>query len=187
MAAAWGMAPITTGLAGLRAVRETAASWVQARHRLGKSIDGLELGVQCLTCVADSDAAARKQIAHPRWQNRAGRALNRLAVEHGKVIAGPYEGEPGEDTFWERLYYGSPDTVREKFQRLAENGATFASTWMMLGEIKHESVMKSIKLMGEHVIPALKDARPPADLPAQLLGAEAEPELLRAIPPAPSD
>jgi alkanesulfonate monooxygenase SsuD/methylene tetrahydromethanopterin reductase-like flavin-dependent oxidoreductase (luciferase family) len=187
MAAEWDMAPITTGLAGIEAVRETAASWFRARNRLGRPIHNLELGVQCLTCVAESDEEARTQAAHPRWQNRAGRALNRLAVEHGKVIPGPYEGEPDEDTFFERLYYGGPETVTAKFRRLAEAGATFASTWMMLGEMKHETIMTSIRLMGEHVIPALKDVRPPADLSQQLAGLTAQPEILRAIPPAPSD
>ena len=37
------------------------------------------------------------------WQNRAGRALNSLAVEHGRVQVQPYEGEPDDEGLWDRL------------------------------------------------------------------------------------
>jgi hypothetical protein len=40
---------------------------------------------------------------------------------------------------------------------------------MMFGGIEHEKLMRSIRLMGEEVIPALRDVHPPGDLPAQLL------------------
>jgi hypothetical protein len=40
---------------------------------------------------------------------------------------------------------------------------------MMFGGIEHEKLMRSIRLMGEEVIPALRHVQPPADLPAQLL------------------
>jgi hypothetical protein len=39
---------------------------------------------------------------------------------------------------------------------------------MMFGGIEHEKLMRSIRLMGEEVIPALRDVQPPDELPAQL-------------------
>jgi hypothetical protein len=40
---------------------------------------------------------------------------------------------------------------------------------MMFGGIEHDKLMRSIRLMGEEVIPALRDVSPPADLPDELL------------------
>lgn len=168
LAAERDIVPITTSFLGPDAVRDVAASWVQTRQHLGKPIHNLELGVQALTCVTETDEEARAQVVHARWQNRAGRALNRSAVINGRVISTAYEGEPDDDAFWARLYYGSPETVIAKFKRLAEVGVTFVSNWMMLGDIDHKTVMKSIRLMGEYVIPALKDVWPPQDLPERL-------------------
>jgi hypothetical protein len=39
---------------------------------------------------------------------------------------------------------------------------------MMFGGIEHEKIMRSVRLMGEVVIPALKDVHPPASLVAEL-------------------
>ena len=73
---------------------------------------------------------------------------------------GPYEGEPNDATFQERLFFGGPDTVIEKFRGAAALGATHISNWMMFGGIEHKRVMRSIKLMGEEVIPALRGREP---------------------------
>jgi hypothetical protein len=40
---------------------------------------------------------------------------------------------------------------------------------MMFGGIEHDKLMRSIRLMGEEVIPALRDVHPPTDLPDELL------------------
>src|SRR5207247_1432441 len=138
--------------------------WAQARQAAGKPVSGLELGAQAITNVAETDEEARANVRYARWQNRAGRALNSLAVENGRVQVQPYEGEPDDEGLWDRLYYGSPDRVIEKFRALAEGGVTFVSNWMMVGGMEHDKIMKSIRLMGEHVIPALKNVKPPPDL-----------------------
>ena len=64
------------------------------------------------------------------------------------------------ERFWDAIYYGGPRRVLDKYRRLAEAGATFASCWMMVGGIEHEKIIKSIRLMGEHVIPAVRDVKP---------------------------
>jgi hypothetical protein len=62
---------------------------------------------------------------------------------------------------------------------------------MMLGDIPHDKVMRSIKLMGEEVIPALKDVHPPAELYDELAAAAPvtteEIQAMRNRGPAPSD
>ena len=168
LAAKWDMMPLTTGLLGGDGMRAHLASLIHARMDLGKSIHGIDLGMQAITHVAETDEQARKQIEYARWQNRAGRALGRLAVTNGRVDVTPYEGEPDDDRFMDRLYFGSPETVIEKFRRAAELGVTHVSCWSMFGGIEHEKIMRSIRLMGEQVIPALKDVHPPAGLADEL-------------------
>ena len=159
---------ITSGFVGPAGIRSTAATWVQARRAAGKSIEGLEMGIQATTCVAETDAEARGNLKYARWQNRANRSLRRRAVTDGAVEGGPYEGELSEGEFFDSLYYGGPETVIAKLRRIAEVGGTIVSTWMMVGGMEHEKIMKSIRLMGEEVIPALREARPPRDLPEEL-------------------
>ena len=169
VAAQWDMMPITAGLMGQEAVRAHVASLVHAHRELGKPIHGLEVGLQCVTHVAETDAEARAQLPYARWQNRAGRALNRLEVVDGRVQASPFEGELDDDAFLDRLYFGSPDTMIEKFKLAASMGVTHVSCWMMFGGMEHEKLMRSIRLMGEEVIPALKDLEPPANLAEELV------------------
>ena len=69
----------------------------------------------------------------------------------------------------DRLFFGSSETVIAKLKRAASMGLTPISNWMMFGGIEHEKLMRSIRLMGEEVIPALRDVQPPAELPAELL------------------
>jgi alkanesulfonate monooxygenase SsuD/methylene tetrahydromethanopterin reductase-like flavin-dependent oxidoreductase (luciferase family) len=190
LAAQWDMMPITTGLLGTQGMRAHLSALVHARLGLSKPIHPLELGMQAITHVAETDQEARSQLDYARWQNRAGRALNRLEVNDGRVQVGPYSGELDDDGFMERLFFGSPDTIIDKFRRAAELGVTHVSNWMMFGGIEHEKIMRSIRLMGEEVIPALKDVHPPASLAEEL--AEAPPvttDQLQAarFGPAPSD
>ena len=138
---------------------------------MGKPILDTQLGLQSITHVAETDAEARAQLSYARWQNRAGRSLARMEVTDGRVQVTPYEGELDDEGFLDRLYFGSPDTVTAKFKQAAEMGVTNISNWMMFGGIEHEKIMRSIRLMGEEVIPALKDVQPPADLYQKLADA----------------
>jgi hypothetical protein len=105
-------------------------------------------------------------------------------VHDGRVESGPYEGEADDDGFWNSLYYGGPERLLAKYLALNDAGATFASCWMMAGAIEHEKVLKSIQIIGEQVLPILHEARPPADLAAELLSGETK--LSGATGPAPS-
>ncbi|MEE8519298.1 MAG: LLM class flavin-dependent oxidoreductase, partial [Dehalococcoidia bacterium] len=191
MAAEWDMMPVTTGMMGEGGVSAHLASLVQATKSLGKPYHGLHLGLQSMTLVADTDEQAAKEIVYPRWQTRAGRALNRLDVTNGRVNPTPFEGEQDDAMFLDRLYFGSPDTIIKKFSRAASVGVTHVSNWMMMGGIPHEKVMRSIKFMGEEVIPALKDISPPDEIYEELASrppvTAEELQAIRARGPAPSD
>ena len=191
LAARWDMMPITTGLLGEDGVTAHLASFVQANKDLGKPYHGLHLGLQCMTYVGETDEQAAADTGYARWQIRAGRALNRLEVTNGRVASGPFEGEQDQAAMMQRLFFGSPDTVREKFGKAASMGVTHVSNWMMMGGIPHEKVMRSIKFMGEEIIPALKDVEPPRKLYDELAAAEPvsteQLQTMRNRGPAPSD
>jgi alkanesulfonate monooxygenase SsuD/methylene tetrahydromethanopterin reductase-like flavin-dependent oxidoreductase (luciferase family) len=169
MAAERGIVPLTSSFLGIERIRAAAALWTRTRREIGLPIDGLDLGIQTMTHVADTDDEARANVRYARWQNRANRALNRKDVRDGRANAVTYPGEASEDDFYNTLFYGSPETVAAKYRQLAENGATFVSCWMSVGGMEHEKIMKSIRLMGEQIIPKLRDLEPPAGLAEKLL------------------
>jgi hypothetical protein len=107
-------------------------------------------------------------------------------VVDGRVNAIPVDGEPDDEAFWQALYYGDPDRVRSKYLALAEAGATFASCWMMAGGMPHDLLMRSVKLMGEEVLPAVHEAKHPEGL-AQSLSEGEGPSLQHAQARVPSE
>jgi len=175
LAAERDIVPITTSFLGPARIRAAASLWAHTRARLGKPTDGFELGIQTMVHVAETDQEARANVHYARWQNRANRALNRQDVPNGRANPIAYEGEASEDDFFGTLFYGSPETVAAKYERLAACGATFASAWMMVGGMEHEKIMKSIRLMGEQVLPRLAVVEPPPDLIDELLREPAPP------------
>lgn len=164
LATQFDMLPLSSSMMGMDGVRKQMASLVHARIEFGKPPQELSLGLQCMTHVAPTDEEAYEALPYVRWQNRAQRGLNRHDVVNGAVDANPYDGELSDDAFLDRLFFGSPETVIEKFKRAASVGATHISNWMMFGGIEHDKLMRSIRLMGEQVIPALRDVKPPLTL-----------------------
>ena len=168
LAAEHDLMSLVRGFGGTAAVHEMVLQLLQQRQAYGKPVDTWELGAQTFCHVAQTNDEAREAAKYPRWQNRAQRALNRGDVTDGRVNATTYEGEADDEAFWNALYFGNPDRVRDKYLALAEAGATFASCWMMTGGMPHELLMRSVKLMGEEVLPALHEAKPPTRLADEL-------------------
>ena len=94
-------------------------------------------------------------------------------VIDGKTQGVPYEGEMPEELFLDRTFLGDPDYLIEKFKKANDAGITNISLWMMWGGIEHEKLMRSIKLMGEKVIPELRDLTPPKSVIDNALRSEA--------------
>ena len=159
LAAEHDMLPLSSSNLGMDGVKKQLGSYLQTRKALGKPFRDPSLALQCMTHVAPTDEEALEALPYVRWQIRAQRGLNRHDVANGAVDASPFEGELDDEAFLDRLYFGSPETVIEKFRRAASAGATHISNWMMFGGIEHEKLMRSIRLMGEEVIPALRRSR----------------------------
>jgi alkanesulfonate monooxygenase SsuD/methylene tetrahydromethanopterin reductase-like flavin-dependent oxidoreductase (luciferase family) len=169
MAAERDIVPLTSSFLGIERIRAAAALWTRTRQESGKPVGGMQLGIQTMTHVADTDGEARENMRYARWQNRANRALNRRDVKDGRANAISYPGEANDEDFYKTLFYGSPETVASKYRVLAENGATFVSCWMSVGGMEQEKIMKSVRLMGEQIIPQLRDLEPPPGLAQDLL------------------
>lgn len=169
LAAEHDILPLSSSNLGMDGVKKQLGSYLQARKALDKPLDSPSLALQCMTHVAPTDEEALEALPYVRWQTRAQRGLNRHDVTNGAVDATPFEGELDDDAFLDRLYFGSPETVIEKFRRAADAGATHISNWMMFGGIEHEKLMRSIRLMGEEVLPVLRDLEPPESLYNELL------------------
>ncbi len=187
LAAQRDIAPIISGYGGGDDVRTALSSLLPLRSAAGLPADRWDMGIQTISLVADSLSQARADLKYARWQNRANRALRRLDVHDGRVNAVPYEGEPDDETFWNMVYYGDPGRLIEKYASLAENGATFVSSWQLMGGVEHEKVMRSIRLMGTEVIPAVRDAHASPELVESLLAAAAAPDALEQRGPPPAD
>jgi alkanesulfonate monooxygenase SsuD/methylene tetrahydromethanopterin reductase-like flavin-dependent oxidoreductase (luciferase family) len=169
LAAQMDMLPFSSAMMGEAGLRAQYGILAHAHKALGKSMSGIRLGLQCMTHVAPTDAEAYAELKYARWQTRAQRGLNRQDVRHGRVDASPYDGELDDQAYLDRLFFGSPETIIAKYQRAAALGVTHVSNWMMFGGIEHEKLMRSIRLMGEEVIPVLRDLHPPTDLAEQVL------------------
>ena len=187
LAAEMDISPLVSGFGGTQAVRDMTLGLLRERAAAGRPVDTWEIGAQTFCHVATSNEEARAAAKYPRWQQRAGRSLTRRDVVDGRVNAIPVDGEPDDEAFWEALYYGDPHRVRAKYLALAEAGATFASCWMMAGGMPQELLMRSIKLMGEEVVPALHEAKPPAGLGAEALAPSGTPSLEHAQARVPSE
>jgi alkanesulfonate monooxygenase SsuD/methylene tetrahydromethanopterin reductase-like flavin-dependent oxidoreductase (luciferase family) len=160
---------IISGYAAAAGVSEAVASLLPLRQAAGLPADTWEMGIQAISMVCDTEAEARDCLRYARWQNRANRSLGRSDVVEGCANAIPYDGEPADERFWDQLYYGNPDRVIKKYTEIGEAGATFLSSWTMLGGVPHERIMRSIELMGREVLPGIRDVKPRLGLAEELL------------------
>ena len=83
--------------------------------------------------------------------------LQQAAVEllirlgEGEVVSGEevYEILGAQDS----IIIGDPETCRRKMERYQEAGVDRLMCLMQLGSLRHEHVMESLRLVGEHIIP----------------------------------
>lgn len=117
-------------------------------------------GVQTQICVAPTDEEAREQMAHFLYASRQSTNLRngRERVRAGRAEEIPYDGEPTlDELFTSRTLTGSPATVRRKLQAytqvcdIAQLNCTF-----QLGGMRSETVMRSMRLFAEEVMPAFR-------------------------------
>jgi alkanesulfonate monooxygenase SsuD/methylene tetrahydromethanopterin reductase-like flavin-dependent oxidoreductase (luciferase family) len=172
LAAERDMTLLTSSFAGTDVVRHNTEELLRLRRAAGRPADTWNLGAQTYCHVAENEAQARAALKYAKWQLRANRSLQRSDVIDGRVQAIPFDGERDDEGLWEGSFYGDPSRLITKYRALNDAGCTFASCWMMAGGMEHKKLMRSVRLMGKEVLPALRDVHPPAGLAEQARGAK---------------
>ena len=151
-----GMTPITSVALGPERLAEQRAEYQQARARHGRAHEPLDVVAHGHTFVAETDAEVREILPEARWQRRAVPALVAGRVTGGVLDVQPLEDEPDDDALLSSQLFGTPAQLIERLRALEAAGVTYVSMLITFGGLDHERVMRSIRLMGEAVIPALR-------------------------------
>lgn len=159
LAARHRMTPIISSGGGLASVQRQVEAYRQALAEHGRGDETPEVVVQCSTLVTPTDAEAEAAVGPVRWQRAGAGALLSESVRGG-IIDPKVDTAPPDEAFLQTVFAGSPAKVGAQFAALAALGVTHISAPMAVGGIDHALVMRSIRLMGAEVIPALRDAAP---------------------------
>ena len=79
------------------------------------------------------------------------------------------EGNIPIDTFndADMIVCGDADKVFEKMKHYADLGVDELICYVQFGYLPHESIMKTIEIIGKEVLPEIEKYEPPADSPAK--------------------
>lgn len=111
--------------------------------------------------VAETEAEARDALWQSRWQRGVAERL-RLGEEQiqgGRNSLDGFVHSMPEDTWWDRIVYGTPERCIAQMRRQADVGVTDVLAWFDIGGLPAESVQRSMRLFATEVIPALIPAR----------------------------
>lgn len=142
---------------------EQVVAWLARYNAIwtgaGRPADQARVGLLRFVYVADSEAEAREAVWQTRWQRRVASHL-RLGDE--RIAAGrnepyPFAGELDEESWWDRLVYGTPDRCIAQLRRDADLGITDALGWFDIGGLGGEKVLRSMRLFATEVMPALSE------------------------------
>ena len=143
--------------------REQLAEWcrrfVERRAEAGHPDRETRVGVLRFVYVAETEDEARAAVWQTRWQRRL---AEHLRLGDQRIAAGrndpyPFDGEVGEEEWWDRLVYGTPERCIAQLHRDAEMGVTDALGWFDLGGIDGARVLQSMRLFAREVMPALAE------------------------------
>ena len=145
--------------------QQIAADNCHGPDRLNPHVTKPKLGSSHMVCVAETDDEARR-IGHRAWDvlkrniwsvhwNEA-LILKELPTAHydflQKVFGSAERAEKAGS-----LVVGSPDTVREYFTQYASEGQTeYIVTALPFGDMTHQEAMRSLQLLIDEVIPAVR-------------------------------
>lgn len=166
-----GLTPITSGVVGADQLRKQHGEYVRARHRYGRGAEPLHVVAQTQVHVAETMAEARETLPFARWQARAVARIVQSRVDRGVLDAAPAADDPTDEVLLGRQFIGTPDQIIPRLQTLSDAGVTHVSMLMEFGGLDAARIERSIRLVGREVIPALRDATPPASLASDALAA----------------
>ncbi len=106
--------------------------------------------------VAATDEDAARHVAASRWNGRVAAALRQGddCVTGGHATASPSPGEPDDDTWAERLVFGSAETVIEKLKSLEQAGVSHVICHFDFSSMAQDDIVASMERFAEDVMPA---------------------------------
>jgi len=160
IAARLGLQSITTNSGRpIEVLEEGWMAFQRSRERFG--LTGVaDFAVQQQLCVAPTDDEAREQMENFRYALRMVGNLRSgtQQVRKGYAEPLPLEGEPSLDELFERrTLSGSPATVRKRLRQYQSVcGMTALNCTFQLGAMRPETVMQSLRLFAEEVMPEFR-------------------------------
>lgn len=151
--------PLLFGLEPVAEIKERLERYRAMRLEAGVSDDAIdreicEMYVLRRICVASSDEEALREVQEPlRWN----REMKKRVHECGEPIvtlptlANGSKIEKGEVMDGE--LFGSVGTVKRRLEELRELGLRKVIGWFYFGNMRHESVRRSMQLMASEVMP----------------------------------
>jgi alkanesulfonate monooxygenase SsuD/methylene tetrahydromethanopterin reductase-like flavin-dependent oxidoreductase (luciferase family) len=118
------------------------------------------VGVLRHVLVTETEQEARDAFWQSRWQRAVATQL-RLGQEQirgGRNDLSGYVDEVSEETWWDRIVYGTPERCVAQLRRQADQGVTDFLAWFDIGGIPAEQVQRSMRLFAREVMPALTPA-----------------------------
>jgi alkanesulfonate monooxygenase SsuD/methylene tetrahydromethanopterin reductase-like flavin-dependent oxidoreductase (luciferase family) len=121
----------------------------------------IRVGTQRFTYVAESEADARDAAEQARWNMRVTVSLrnNYCQVEDGHAVDVPLATEPTTDAILDEFtVIGTPDRCIRQIRRLQDTmGIDHFNCSFWFGDLKQSTVLKSMRLFAEEVMPAFRD------------------------------
>ncbi|HLG70771.1 MAG TPA: LLM class flavin-dependent oxidoreductase [Chloroflexota bacterium] len=135
----------------LGAVGDQVGRYKTALREAGKSADRPEVAINRLCCVAETDEQAvnegRPYVTKVLRAYASRGALAGETADHLQLL---------ERTMGDVCLVGSPDTVRRQMEAYAQAGVTRFELRVAPGDMPAEMVARTIRLVGEHVIPSIQ-------------------------------
>ena len=159
---------LTTPIENLQKGRETyRAALQQAGHSEATVSDLLRRWIVSKhVYVAPTDAEARADAEGPeKWYLDAFarsirpdglRGISDAVRQQAAASADRAASQRWEDLVEDRLFIGSPETVRRKVEQLREIGVGELLCWMNFGGLPPEKVRRSMQLFADEVMPAFR-------------------------------
>lgn len=150
-----GMTPIISASLGAEAIATLRVALAEARARHGNTAP-LEMVAQAHAFAGETREEVASVLDAARWQRRAVPSLLADRVAGGVLDVVPLASEPSDEQLIAAQLLGTPDDLVRRIAPLEAAGVTHLSLLTTFGGLEHARVLRSIRLLGEAVLPSFR-------------------------------